>query len=158
MIATSHNVVHGALRTIVIHKTILFQVSPRISKMIPLSTSHLSFKILVWRRTGVMSLYGCVSERFVSLRTTIGMGTKKSDLFSSLILRSIWGVPHNLHRLYSFDLYDFIVLILNTSALNNNVVTFVISNKCPLHVDSWIGLSMTLGLYSLPRYHQHLHV
>ena len=95
MIATGHNMVHGALRTIVIHKRILKQMgafnTPRpgkyghrfvhniskcisrmklfylvsgltkISKMIPLSTSHLWFKILAWHRTGVMpQMHLCV--------------------------------------------------------------------------------------------------
>ena len=92
MIATSRNMVHGALRTIIIHeKRILNQtgasntlrpgkyvhrfvhniskcISPmrliyfvpgltQISNMMPLSTSHLWFKILAWHRIGVMPLY-----------------------------------------------------------------------------------------------------
>ena len=82
MIATSHNMEHGALRTIMIHKKnietngcsltdrglvnmdiglyitneIVYFVSDltEISKKIPLSIFHLWFKISAWRRTGVM--------------------------------------------------------------------------------------------------------
>ena len=90
MIATSHNMVYGASRTIIILKKEYWNkrmrlthrglvkmdivhniskcISPmrlfyfvsgltEISKMIPLSTSHLWFKILAWHRIGVMPLY-----------------------------------------------------------------------------------------------------